>query len=310
MVFQLVVLTFYIALMITTLLYTAAKTRLITKIAVGAYVLVVYPIAWYSLSFAHPMLTGYSAFVLILLILLFEGNHKRFLVSAASLMMTVFLLIDYYHDAKVSGCFGIDTFGVYIGIVLVLTMLGVCTYAFKNKYSEMNVNLQWYAITDSLTGAYNSRAMTDMLSQYTKKFKQTGEVFSIAALDMDSFKRINDQYGHGVGDDLLVLTAKTMQGALRESDLLARTGGDEFAIIMPNCTASQGKRIIQRLLNAVSQIKTKTLTNQISFSAGISDSKEAKRMDVDILRIADHKLYYSKAMGRIWFIPDLYQKKN
>ena len=274
------------------------SAKLIAVASVSFYAFIIFPGIWMTLTFIHPMVVGLAVFISIITILLFEGKTKRTLAVLIIFMLLAFMAIDIANSIIESGKYGNSQTGAYLGILLTLGMVVYCTDGFKKKYSRMNANLQKFAITDSLTGAYNSRMMSEILERYSQTFKENGRVFSVAALDLDEFKRINDLFGHGTGDDYLVETVSVLQDSLRDGDVLARTGGDEFAIILPNCTAMQAKRIVQRLLRTVEEVETQEPIKRISFSAGVSDSCEAKRMDKDILKIADQKLYHAKALGR------------
>ena len=275
-----------------------ANPMVIAVAAVSIYAFIIFPGIWMVLTFIHPMVVGLAVFISITTILLFDGKTKRTLTILIMFMLLAFMAIDIANSIIASGTYGNSQTGAYLGILLTIGMVVYCTDGLKKKFSRMNANLQKFAVTDSLTGAFNSRMMSEILERYLKVFQETGKVFSVAALDLDEFKRINDLFGHGTGDDYLVATVNVLQDSLREGDVLARTGGDEFAIILPNCTAMQAKRIVQRLLKTVEEVETMEPVKRITFSAGVTDCVEAKRLNKDILKIADQKLYHSKALGR------------
>jgi diguanylate cyclase (GGDEF)-like protein len=103
------------------------------------------------------------------------------------------------------------------------------------------------AHTDALTGLANRRAWEAELDRGLARSRRTGEPLSVAVVDIDSFKAINDVHGHPGGDSLLVTVARGWAGVLRPDDVLARIGGDEFAVLMPACAETEAGEVIRRL---------------------------------------------------------------
>jgi diguanylate cyclase (GGDEF)-like protein len=103
------------------------------------------------------------------------------------------------------------------------------------------------AHTDSLTGLANRRAWETELDRGLARAKRTGEPMSVAIVDLDGLKAINDARGHSEGDRLLMLVARSWPQVLRPDDVLARIGGDEFAVLMPACTEAEAEAVIARL---------------------------------------------------------------
>ncbi len=114
----------------------------------------------------------------------------------------------------------------------------------RNRLLEQ---LDGLAHTDSLTGLANRRAWDVELDRGIARAARTGEAMSVALVDIDSFKAINDAHGHPGGDSLLVTVARNWAEVLRPDDMLARIGGDEFAVLMPACTEAGAAEVIERL---------------------------------------------------------------
>ncbi len=145
------------------------------------------------------------------------------------------------------------------------------------------------ATTDSLTGLPNRRAWDDRLGQLLTRARRTGEPLTVAMIDLDHFKAFNDTHGHVRGDALLATTSRRFAAQLREVDLLARWGGEEFAVALPHCTADEAAAILQRLRGEVSHGQT------CSVGHATWDGRETPE---HLLARADAALYDAKATGR------------
>jgi diguanylate cyclase (GGDEF)-like protein len=142
---------------------------------------------------------------------------------------------------------------------------------------------------DDLTGLANRRAWYQALEQELARCKRRGEPLSVAVLDLDHFKRVNDGGGHEAGDRMLRLVATAWRTSLRPFDTLARWGGDEFGVLMTGCDHTQAVALVERLRTTMPEGQT--------FSAGIATWDGAEDADCMLLR-ADEALYRSKAAGR------------
>ncbi|MCZ4493550.1 MAG: hypothetical protein JWP53_2481 [Conexibacter sp.] len=143
--------------------------------------------------------------------------------------------------------------------------------------------------TDELTGLPNRRAWDELLSHELTAARRTGKPLAVAMLDLDFFKHYNDENGHLAGDHLLRRAAHAWSHDLRATDVLARWGGEEFALLLPGCDGPHAARLVERLRG--------TLPDGVTFSAGVSctDGSTAPRTLVDA---ADQALYLAKANGR------------
>jgi diguanylate cyclase (GGDEF)-like protein/PAS domain S-box-containing protein len=143
--------------------------------------------------------------------------------------------------------------------------------------------------TDELTGLPNRRAWDELLTQELAAARRHGAPLSVAMLDLDFFKRYNDEHGHLAGDRLLRRAAHVWLPNLRATDVLARWGGEEFALLLPSCDADRAAALIDRLRG--------TLPDGVTFSAGVccTDGTMAPRTLIDA---ADQALYAAKANGR------------
>ncbi len=166
---------------------------------------------------------------------------------------------------------------------------------------EHQTQLEHMAHFDLLTSLPNRLLLADRLHQAMGQALRRGKQVAVAYLDLDAFKQVNDQHGHGVGDALLVALARRMKGALREGDTLARMGGDEFvAVLIDLDNAASSLPMLTRLLAAAAtEIDLGDHVLQVSASVGVTFFPQPHDMDADqLLRQADQAMYQAKLAGK------------
>ncbi len=155
------------------------------------------------------------------------------------------------------------------------------------------------ALTDTLTGIPNRYAYEERLKQEYTRWKRYHQPLSLMIVDIDNFKHINDKYGHRAGDKALRIIANQLQKMTRETDLIARYGGDEFVLLLPETDAEGAMRIAQKLLDAIEtcafHFREKKVT--ITISCGVSEFKKGDS-PAEAFERADQALYRSKHKGR------------
>jgi diguanylate cyclase (GGDEF)-like protein/PAS domain S-box-containing protein len=166
-------------------------------------------------------------------------------------------------------------------------------------------SLRQLTITDELTGAYNRRHLFYEAELYIDQFASTRIPLSIVMIDIDHFKRINDTYGHTIGDLALVSITKLANGVLptlRDSDsaIFARVGGEEFVMLLPGLAASRPSQVAESLRTKIAKLQVPTATGPIGFTAsmGVATYCEADRTFTGLLARADAALYEAKRSGR------------
>ncbi|MDD5028348.1 MAG: diguanylate cyclase [Rhodoferax sp.] len=161
--------------------------------------------------------------------------------------------------------------------------------------------LERMARLDALTGLPNRLLKADRLQQAVALSRRSGHGLALVYIDLDGFKRINDQQGHEAGDQMLVALARRMQQVLREGDTLARIGGDEFvAILIDIDDLSACAPLLQRLLAAAAQpVQLKGQWQQVTASLGVTFYPQAQEVQADqLLCQADHAMYQAKKAGK------------
>lgn len=169
----------------------------------------------------------------------------------------------------------------------------------KNRF-ELKREWQDSIIVDELTGAFNRKHFNQVMKQLICDFKRTERVFSLALIDLDYFKKINDTYGHLIGDEVLQSLSELVQSSIRMEDTFCRFGGEEFAVFLPNTDASSALTVIQRIQErfAAADFFAKNEIFHVTFSSGISEVTEAENIADKIVEEADQALYASKDAGR------------
>lgn len=210
---------------------------------------------------------------------------------------------------RVLGLLSID------GAILALLLIGGFLFVFpmirtqvreEGKLREMTASLsarsqtlEHAALTDGLTGMQNRRYFDDALKEYLDEFRRIEKPVGLMILDLDHFKQVNDTHGHDVGDEVLRAVASCLKDMTRYHDVVARLGGEEFAVVAPNMDGETLIRFAERIRKAISGlvVMSGNVRLKITTSVGLAvwDCKESAE---DFYKRADTQLYQAKRMGR------------
>jgi diguanylate cyclase (GGDEF)-like protein len=169
----------------------------------------------------------------------------------------------------------------------------------KRELTASMEQIRLLATQDDLTGLANRRHMAVLVKAEQDRQKRNGTPMSLALLDLDHFKRVNDTYGHHAGDIVLTSFVNAAREGLRGADVLSRWGGEEFLLMLPDTSTDEAECCIERIRSGVNGISFGAISPElrITFSAGLTVSRQVDTLDTTTER-ADHALYAAKARGR------------
>lgn len=210
---------------------------------------------------------------------------------------TIPMALDLGADAVVPGRFDADELAARLGTLI----------SRKREAEELRESVTHQlvlAIRDPLTGLYNRRYAEAYLSRIAGEAARTGQPFAVMMLDLDRFKDVNDTYGHRVGDDVLVETAHRLLANLREIDLVARHGGEEFLVAMPETGLAAARTAAERLRRVIAEAPMRSasqgaeVTVTVSIGVTVWDGSQVACELSALIDKADVALYASKTEGR------------
>jgi diguanylate cyclase (GGDEF)-like protein len=243
--------------------------------------------------------------------ILTRQREERFLLPSrlmASLLTVQMALVLYRmvlsarhtHQGVISTSFAADP--RWTNSMMFIIMLANCLlimyvwFAAAEMYSAVQVT----AGTDVLTGCLNRRALMKIAAQEFARSERTGMPLTIAAVDLDHFKRVNDSFGHAGGDAMLCGIVAQLRGRLRSVDVVARTGGEEFLVLLPDTDAISGAQVMEMLRLGVEQLQVKYdgLVITATISIGVTQALPGIDTWTAMVSRADRALYAAKEAGR------------
>jgi diguanylate cyclase (GGDEF)-like protein len=237
-----------------------------------------------------------------------KSSAALFIASASPVFFTFGMLA--LGTVVMQRYFAIGAAGVSLG----LACYGLQATLLQSRYLDAQQSLraaldrlERLSMTDGLTGIANRRCFDRTLESEWSRAQRSRRPLSLMLIDLDFFKNLNDRYGHVSGDECLVAIAHTLRAALpRETDLLARYGGDEFAAILPDTGRPGAAMVGRKMASAVRRlgIRNETIIGDVAtISVGISTCERTGNAScLDLLKGSDHALYRAKQHGRDWVV--------
>jgi diguanylate cyclase (GGDEF)-like protein len=162
------------------------------------------------------------------------------------------------------------------------------------QVDQAQEELRELSLRDPLTGCYNRRHFMHVLRHEVGRSRRYGQAASVAILDVDNFKQINDRLGHQAGDEVLLQVAQACQSVMRDTDVFARIGGEEFAVLLPQTNALEAHALVERLRL---HVQTLPLAQPVTVSVGVVGAHATDHVDA-VMQAADHAMYRAKREGK------------
>lgn len=251
----------------------------------------------------------FAVYVLILLFGTFNLDTRQFLKVSAFILITYaidILLLHIFRPANIN--LKLEIFHWFaLGVVLAsVSFIGGNISALRRDLAisrkQLRASLEKIkdmAIHDDLTGFFNRRHLMELIDSENNRSERTGCNFSLAIMDLDKFKNINDSFGHQTGDNVLVVFSSIVRNVLRKTDFCGRYGGEEFLILLTQTDLEEAKIFAERVRTCVETSSFPELRNQskVTVSVGIAQHKAKESIEKTISR-ADAALYRAKKNGR------------
>lgn len=283
----------------TLLLFMSRSTRLKTYYPVLLIVSFIYiPFLFFQTAGYDGTALFFAPLAFFLVSITFRGKIRIFLVGANIFEWVVCILIQYFNPSLIiahNTPFD-KLLDLLVALILSLAGLSIMSASISNAFTSTNEQLEELSKRDALTKVYNRRYLDWFLETELSSCKENNKTLSVLLFDLDDFKKINDTYGHGFGDIVLVEFAAAIQSTLRPYDVLTRFGGEEFVVILHNIELKEALDIAERGRKAVHSLKFRN-DIQISVSIGVALSRPEDTMS-SILDRADKCLYEAKHRGK------------
>ena len=281
--------------------------KFMPMLSVQLFTLVLLIHGYFVGSFSPATMVGYVGWACVGLILF----DRKIIYCALAPATIVLLLLNYlstFAGLPYAPLFNMEPmnqtvmhpFWVMSMFFFLVPLMLVCLFLFEILLSQWRIREATIATLsriDPLTNVMNRRSIANQLEQLHQQRKA---LYSVVLLDLDHFKNINDQFGHSMGDQVLVNVAKCLANNLRDRDMIGRFGGEEFILLLPNTTTEQAQHVAERCRIALTELNFVYEQQQpfsISASFGISSSQNASEPQ-QIIRQADQALYAVKTAGR------------
>ncbi|WP_139304823.1 diguanylate cyclase [Microbulbifer marinus] len=197
---------------------------------------------------------------------------------------------------------------VEVGLMLEATLLSLALGSRMRQQTQARHRAEQLARIDSLTGLLNRRAFLTDTTPVWSTAERHGRPISVILLDIDHFKRVNDRFGHDCGDQILQEVAKLLLQSCREGDILARWGGEEFVLLLPETGLVQATVLGERIRRGIErqQILAKSQGVPLTISLGAAQRQPGNTLN-DLVGVADERLYEAKRCGRNQIVPPVFE---
>jgi diguanylate cyclase (GGDEF)-like protein len=266
------------------------------KLAIETWAMIIF-LSWVAYN------TGGIDSPLLILYLIIIMVSALTLGKVMTLLEFILITVVYFYFSQSTytrDSFSLVNFSEVMILFAPILLVGYVTTLLAADIQHANEGLALLSDTDELTGIKNRRAFNKEFSIEAKRAVRYERQFSIMMLDSDNLKKINDRYGHSVGDSLIISLSQVIKSNLRETDILARYGGDEFVVMLPETIHSKAIEIAERIRQSVENTSFSADGNRVSstISIGVACYPEDSNISEDMIIKADRALYQSKLEGK------------
>jgi len=232
----------------------------------------------------------------------FRGAYRARLMSLLCILTATAVFLPTFNETATGGVSLGPVFAFMLWgatLVLIAAMVGTLSDGWRVSNNKLRVAHEKDVLTDALTGAANRRAFECELNRRLTEWNQNQTSLGLVLLDIDHFKKFNDRYGHQAGDAVLEAVAKVLGQAVRETDLVARHGGEEFGIVVSGASVEEVKEVAERARNLLesSRFPHRGLMLRVTASLGVAQIHTGEDI-TSLVQRADTALYCSKESGR------------
>jgi len=266
------------------------------KIAIETFAMVLFItwVLWYTGKLTSPLVNTY---LLVIITSALTLGKLTTMFEMALIAACFVLLGDESHPYEL---FSLAYVGGVVAQLAPMLLVGYVTTMFSADIRSGLNRARLLSETDDLTGLYNMRGFTTVVARLFEQAMRYNRPVSLLMIDSDNLKAVNDNYGHEAGNRLLKLVAKCIGTELRNTDVLARYGGDEFVALLPEASATRALEVAQRIIKAVAATPLEFEGKQIdtSVSVGLASYPDDGRSIDAIQARADRAMYRAKEQGR------------
>ena len=224
-----------------------------------------------------------------------KDNEKLFINTRYIPELDLYLIVEAKLDVYKQNLLNV----FYINLLISVIVISFITYILYKIIKNYNSKLEYMAYNDSLTNLFNRRYFENELTKVIANHKRNNLDFCIVFLDLDNFKLINDTFGHDIGDKVLINIANILKESLRQTDLIARWGGEEIVILLTNISINEAEVLTENIRIKIQNSKknNKLLNTNVTASFGLTQFKNGDDGDI-IVKRADKAMYISKTSGK------------
>ncbi|NOY29663.1 MAG: diguanylate cyclase [Planctomycetes bacterium] len=254
-----------------------------------------------SYSVDHPVML-HLFYVPVVLTGFFRGAYRARLMSLLCILTATTVFLPSFNEAAAGGVPLGPVFAFMLWaatLVLIAVIVGTLSDGWRESIDKLRVAHEKDVLTDALTGVANRRAFEYELNRRLTEWNRDQTPFCLVLLDIDHFKKFNDRYGHQAGDAVLEAVAKVLKEAVRETDLVARHGGEEFGVVVSGASVEKVKNIAERARSLIesSRFPHRGLMLRVTVSLGVAQIQAGEDL-TSLVQRADTALYCSKEAGR------------